>query len=173
MLADTDTSWQEFRQSVDAGLPGAASRLGVGGRYRAPGEMPRSYREAQLALRIQKAIGGPEQVTIFGELGVYQLLAACNDMSAIEDFIQRWLGRLTDYDTVHGGQLVLTLSEYLHQGGSYDASATALSVHRSTLKYRLRRIREVSGHDLTVPDTAFNLQLATRAWRTLHALRPT
>jgi DNA-binding PucR family transcriptional regulator len=44
-------------------------------------------------------------------------------------------------------------------------------VHRSTLKYRLRRIREVSGHDLGVPDNQFNLQVATRAWRTLEALR--
>jgi sugar diacid utilization regulator len=172
VLADTETSWEEFRQTVGAGLQGAAGRIGVGGRYRAPSELPRSYREAQLALRIQKSIGGPEQVTTFRELGVYQLLTASGDMSAIEEFVQRWLGRLTDYDTEHGTQLVLTLSEYLGHGGSYDASATALSVHRSTLKYRLRRIREVSGHDLSVPDTAFNLQLATRAWRTLHALRP-
>ena len=48
-----------------------------------------------------------------------------------------------------------------------------MSVHRSTLKYRLKRIREVSGHDLAIPDTQFNLQLATRAWRTLTALRGT
>jgi DNA-binding PucR family transcriptional regulator len=44
-------------------------------------------------------------------------------------------------------------------------------VHRSTLKYRLQRIKEISGHDLGDPDTSFNLQLATRAWRTLAALR--
>jgi len=172
VLADTETSWEEFRQDVGAGLQSAASRVGVGGRYRAPSDLPRSYREAQLALRIQKTIGGPEQATVFDELGVYQLLTASGNVSAIEDFVQRWLGQLTDYDTVHGSQLVLTLSEYLDHGGSYDASAAALSVHRSTLKYRLRRIREVSGHDLSVPDTAFNLQLATRAWHTLHALRP-
>ena len=47
-----------------------------------------------------------------------------------------------------------------------------LSVHRSTLKYRLGRIRQVSGHDLGVPDIQFNLQVATHAWRTLEALRP-
>jgi len=46
-------------------------------------------------------------------------------------------------------------------------------VHRSTLKYRLRRIREVSGHDLGLPDVQFNLQVATRAWRTLRVLRET
>ena len=41
----------------------------------------------------------------------------------------------------------------------------------STLKYRLQRIREISGHDLSDPDTLFNLQLATRAWSTLLTLR--
>jgi sugar diacid utilization regulator len=172
VLAHTEASWEELRQAVAAGLLGAGCRAGVGGRYRAASDLPHSYREAQLALQIQRTIGGPEQVTMFSELGVYQLLAGSSDMSAIEEYVQRWLGQLADYDTVHGAQLVLTLSEYLDHGGSYDASATALSVHRNTLKYRLRRIREVSGYDLSVPDTVFNLQLATRAWRTLHALRP-
>jgi DNA-binding PucR family transcriptional regulator len=171
VLADAEASWSEFHQTVAAGLQGAASRIGVGGRYRTTGEVPRSYREAQLALQVQRMIGGPEQVTMFSELGVYQLLATSRDVSAVEDFVQQWLGRLTDYDTVHGTQLVLTLSEFLDHGGSYNASATALSVHRNTLKYRLRRIKDVSGYDLSVPDTVFNLQLATRAWRTLQALR--
>jgi sugar diacid utilization regulator len=171
VLADAEASWKEFHQTVAAGLQGAASRIGVGGRYTTTGELARSYREAQLALQVQKMIGGPEQVTLFSELGVYQLLATCRDTSAVDDFVQQWLGRLTDYDAVHGTQLVLTLSEFLDHGGSYNASATALSVHRNTLKYRLRRIRDVSGYDLSVPDTIFNLQLATRAWRTLQALR--
>ena len=82
-----------------------------------------------------------------------------------------WLGPLIDYDAEHGTSLVLTLSEYLDCGGNYDASATALSVHRSTLKYRLQRIRRVSGYDLGLPDVQFNLQVATHAWRTLRALR--
>jgi DNA-binding PucR family transcriptional regulator len=44
-------------------------------------------------------------------------------------------------------------------------------VHRSTLKYRLQRIREISGHDLASPEIQFNLQLAFRAWRTLSTVR--
>jgi DNA-binding PucR family transcriptional regulator len=44
-------------------------------------------------------------------------------------------------------------------------------VHRSTLKYRLQRIRDLSGLDLNDPDVHFNLQLATRAWGTMQALR--
>ncbi len=171
VLAEADASWQAFRASVVAELNGTRCSVGVGGRCEGVAEFPRSYRESQLALRIQRAAGGAEQVTVFDELGVYQVLAAGTDMSAMETFVRDWLGPLLDYDAIHGAQLVTTLSEYLDSGGSYDSSATALSVHRSTLKYRLRRIREVSGFDLGVPDTQFNLQLATRAWRTLQALR--
>ena len=43
-------------------------------------------------------------------------------------------------------------------------------MHRSTLKYRLQRIRELTGFDLGNPETHFNLQLATRAYVTLQAL---
>lgn len=171
LLADAETCWQGFRASVVTELHGAHCCIGVGGRCHEVGDFPRSYREAQLALRIQKAVGGSDQVTLFDDLGVYQILATDTDASAMESFTRDWLGTLLDYDGVHGAQLVRTLSEYLDRGGSYEPTATALSVHRSTLKYRLRRIREVSGYDLSSPDTQFNLQLATRAWRTLQALR--
>lgn len=97
--------------------------------------------------------------------------AGQDDLSAIGQFVQQWLGRLTEYDDEHGTELVRTLSEYLEHGGSYRASAAALSVHQNTVKYRLRRIREVSGYDLGVPNTVFNLQLATRAWRSLQERR--
>jgi sugar diacid utilization regulator len=171
LLADAETCWQSFRAWVVTELRGAHCCIGVGGRCHEVGDFPRSYREAQLALRIQKAVGGSDQVTLFDDLGVYQILATDTDTSAMESFTRDWLGALLDYDGVHGAQLVRTLSEYLDRGGSYDSTATALSVHRSTLKYRLKRIREVSGYELSSPDTQFNLQLATRAWRTLQALR--
>ncbi len=85
--------------------------------------------------------------------------------------LEAQIGALLKYDAVHGTRLVVTLGEYLDCGGSYDAMAAALSVHRSTLKHRLRRIHEVSGHDLGIPDTRFNLHVATRAWRTIQVLR--
>ena len=148
-----------------------AGTAGSGGRCRELDEFPHSYREAEVSLRVQKTARGSEQVTIFGDLGVYKVLAPANDSSAIDRFVAEWLGGLIDYDAIHGTPLVLTLSKYLDCGGNYDASALALSVHRSTLKYRLRRIREVSGHDIGHPAVQFTLQVATRAWRTLQALR--
>ena len=171
VLADAEVPWERFRALVAAELHGARCRIGVGRSYQGLADFPRSCREASVALRIQKAVRSREQVTLFEQLGVYQVLGTAKDTSAVERFVRQWLGALMDYDAVHGTQLVITLSEYLDAGGNYDASARALSVHRSTLKYRLKRIREVSGHDLAIPDTQFNLQFAARAWRTLQALR--
>jgi DNA-binding PucR family transcriptional regulator len=171
VLADAEVSWEQFRSSVVTELQGRSCRIGVGGRCRELDEFARSCREAELALRIQRTLGGPDQVTLFDDLGVYQVLATASDTTAMERFVTQWLGPLIDYDNDRGAHLVLTLSEYLGCGGSYDASARALSVHRSTLKYRLRRIREVSGYDLGHPATQFSLQLATSAWSTLQALR--
>ena len=174
VLADTkEAPWPRFWAVVAGELRGTDCRIGVGGRRAAMDEFPHSYQEAQLALNIQKAVGGREHLTLFDDLGVYQVLATANDSASLERFVHEWLGALMDYDATHGSQLVLTLSEYLDRGGSYDATARALSVHRNTLKYRLRRIRDVSGHDLGIPDTQFNLQLASRAWRTTQALRGT
>ena len=171
LLAGPRAPWDQFRQHVVAEMRGGRCRVGVGGLCQAVEEFPRSHQEAELALRMQKASGGPEQATIFDDLGVYKVLATANDLSAVKRLVDEWLGRLIDYDAAHGTQLVLTLSEYLECGGNYDASAKALSVHRSTLKYRLNRIRQVCGYDLSLPDNQFNLQLATRAWRTLQAIR--
>jgi sugar diacid utilization regulator len=171
LLADAEVSWDLFRARTVTELHGGRCRVGVGGRHQSDG-LPLSCWEAELALRMQKAAGGPDRVTLFDNLGIYKILATTGDTSAMERFVTEWLGSLIDYDAEHGTPLVLTLSEYLDCGGNYDASARALSVHRSTLKYRLRRIREVSGHDLGVPDVQFNLQVATHAWRTLEALRP-
>lgn len=171
ILADTEASWQEFQARVETESHGLRCSIGVGGRCQDVAGFPRSHREAQLALRIQKAVGKNEKVTVFDELGVYQVLASEADASAMESFAQDWLGTLISYDAIHGTQLVKTLSEFLDCGGNYDSAAANLAVHRSTLKYRLKRIREVSGHDLGIPDNQFNLQVATRAWRTLQALR--
>jgi sugar diacid utilization regulator len=171
VLADTEVPWDLFWARTVTELRGAQCRIGVGGRRELDG-FPLSCREAELALRMQKTVGGPERVTLFDDLGIYKILATEGDTSAMERFVTEWLGPLIDHDSRHGTPLVLTLSEYLRCGGNYDASARALSVHRSTLKYRLRRIREVSGHDIGLPDVQFNLQVATHAWRTLQALRP-
>jgi sugar diacid utilization regulator len=171
VLSDIDPPWEGFRGAVLRDLGGGRCRIGVGGVCDRPVDFPRSYREARLALKIQTAFASSDQATVFDQLGVYRILAEVEDTGAVERFVREWLGSLLDYDKRTRSELVMTLSRYFERGKNYDATAKALAVHRSTLKYRLGRIKEISGHDLSDPDTNFNLQLATRAWHTLLALR--
>jgi DNA-binding PucR family transcriptional regulator len=172
VLTHTDADWSEFRARVRAELGHERCRLGIGGRATGPSGLPRSLHEAQLALRIQRATGSDDAPVEFGELGVYRLLADVREPTDVEQFARQWLGPLIDYDAGKGSSdLVTTLSRYLENGGNYEATARSLLLHRSTLKYRVQRIRAILQLDLNDPDTKFNLQLATRAWDTLHSLR--
>lgn len=172
MLSDTDKDWEQFRAAVITQMgPHSSCRVGVGAPCTQPPEFPRSHSQALLALKMQVATGSPEQVTLFEDLGVYQLLSEIPDINSVEVFIRRWLGTLIDYDTDKDARLVDTLSCYLECGGNYDITAKMLLLHRSTLRYRLQRIRDISGRNINDPGTRFNLQLATRAWTIVHAMR--
>jgi sugar diacid utilization regulator len=173
LLSDADTHWESFRTGVLVQLQVPHCRVGVGGRCERPVDLPRSYSEAQFALVMQGGPGNVDQALCFDDLGVYRILAGVPDTAGIESFVMEWLGKLLSYDTDRKTDLVFTLSRYLECGGNYDQTSRELSVHRSTLKYRLQRIREISGHELSDPDTSFNLQLACRAWQTLQAVRST
>ena len=171
LLTDREIEWADLHATVMRELAGGQCRIGVGSRTGSVDDFPRSHREALLALRLQRDAGPSPKVTVFDKLGVYRLLANTDDAQEIERFARDWLGPLLDYDLQRHSDLVHTLDEYLECGGRYDEAALALSIHRSTLKYRLQRIREVSGLALGEPDVNFNLQLACRAWRTLQSLR--
>ncbi|HVU72820.1 MAG TPA: helix-turn-helix domain-containing protein [Mycobacteriales bacterium] len=170
MVCPAESSWDRFHAAVRTAMPGGRCRVGVGSSCDSVTDLPRSYREALLALRLQGDRGGGDGVTQFDELGIFRLMSK-GDTASIERIVRQWLGPLLDYDVAHNAELTETLGEFLELGGHYAATAKRLSLHPSTLKYRLRRIREISGLDLTDPDVRFNLQTASRAWRTLEAIR--
>jgi DNA-binding PucR family transcriptional regulator len=173
VLADAEHSWDTLREAIvsQAGLGPGSVDLGVGGVCERPSEFPRSYREAQVALKLQRTIGAIPQIKSFDQLGIYSVLAEVEDTAGLERFAGDWLSTLLEYDAAHNAELVSSLACYLEHGANNASTATALSVHRNTLKYRLQRVQELSGHDLSDPDTLFNLQLAVRVLRMVGALR--
>jgi DNA-binding PucR family transcriptional regulator len=71
-----------------------------------------------------------------------------------------------------GGALLETLVTFFDQGSSVEAAARALFVHANTVRYRLRRIHEVSGYSPTDPRDAYALRLALTLGRLLKRPRP-
>ncbi|MEU3027692.1 helix-turn-helix domain-containing protein [Streptomyces incarnatus] len=66
------------------------------------------------------------------------------------------------------GPLAATLAAYLAAAGATDTAAEALHIHPNTMRYRLRRIREVSGLDFADADAMLlaHLQLRVHELRT-------
>lgn len=149
---------------------GRGASIGVGGICRKPEDYPRSHREATVAMRVARMPRTRLSVLRYEDLGLYQILSESSDPKTLQSFVRRWVGRLIDYDRAHDSDLVGTLAAFLDVGGNYDAAAHALHIGRSTVRYRMGRIRELSGHDLGDPEVRFQLQLAVRAWGTLQVL---
>ncbi|SFK53474.1 PucR family transcriptional regulator [Geodermatophilus ruber] len=159
--------WGQLYRVVAERLRPTAGAIGVGGVCHAPSEIPKSYAEGRRALRVRLGSLTPDGITVDADLGIYRLLTLGDDDRELRQFVRAWLGPLLDYDATNRSDLVMTLLQYLECGGNYDAAARALLIHRSTLRYRLRRIREISGQNLGCVDTRLNLHVAARAWQTL------
>jgi DNA-binding PucR family transcriptional regulator len=59
-----------------------------------------------------------------------------------------------------GGELMETLDAFLASGGVLESTARTLYVHPNTVRYRLRRVGEITGLSPLVPREAFTLQVA-------------
>ena len=70
--------------------------------------------------------------------------------------------RLGEYDTAHGTALTTTLRAYLDHVGDVPSAARSLNIHLNGFRYRMRRLREVSGIDLANPDARVVAELLLR-----------
>ncbi|HEY4455883.1 MAG TPA: helix-turn-helix domain-containing protein [Pseudonocardiaceae bacterium] len=155
-----------YRLLVDS--LGSTGAVGVGSRCDTPRDLPRSYTEAMRAVNIRRRSPNPHGATMFDQMGVYRILDNGSNHAEMVTFVRDWLGPLLDYDEQRNADLVRTLSYYLECGGNYDNTASALTIHRSTLRYRLGRIRELTELDLNDVDSRLNLHVAARAWQVLN-----
>lgn len=172
VMAHQDVDWVDLQRAIDAELPKECCRISVGSRYPNIWEVHNSYREAQFVTDLASSISSSftDPVLAFEDLGIYRILSSVSNLTEVERFMREKLGALIEYDNVHRSALVLTLARYFDGGCKYDETAERMLIHRSTLKYRLQRIRELTGYNLNDGSTRFDLHLATRIWLTLEAL---
>jgi DNA-binding PucR family transcriptional regulator len=127
-------------------------RLSVGVSAPATGVVALSgaLHEASSARRLA-ALRSEATITIVtsDEVASHELLLATVPGSVLRSFRQRILGPLLAYDQRHRAELLPTLREFLACSGSPNACAAAMYVHVNTVRYRIRRIEELTGRDLS------------------------
>jgi purine catabolism regulator len=127
----------------------------------ATAETGRSLREARYALQVCHVERRP--VADFRTLGTYRLLLTLQEPDALRAFADSVLAPLDAYDEGHGGELVPSLRAFLDHNARWEAAAAELFVHRHTLRYRMRKVEELTGRDLSTPHDRMEFWLAIRA----------
>ena len=120
-----------------------------------------ALQEAGSARRLA-ALRGPAAVAVVtsGEVASHELLLATVPAGVLRSFRERLLGPLLAYDDRHRGELLPTLREFLACSGSWNGCAAAMHVHVNTVRYRIRRIEELTGRDLSRLDDQVDFFLA-------------
>jgi purine catabolism regulator len=97
------------------------------------------------------------------DLGSHRLLLALQEDAALEAFSRGLLGPIRAYDERQHGELVHSLSVFLEHNGNWESAARALTVHRHTLRYRIRRVVELTGRNLDLAADRVEFWLALKA----------
>jgi purine catabolism regulator len=160
--------------------PDAAVRAAVG-RAVATGAARRSFHEARCALEARAMAGtappgpprtngngdassgsAPAGVATYRDLGSFQLLLSLQGTDALRLYCDSLLGPLEEGESPYGGELVRSLEAFIECNGQWEAAARRLYCHRHTLRYRIRRIEELTGRDLGSARDRIEFWLALR-----------
>jgi len=132
-----------------------------------PVDLYRAGKEAELAANVAEAEG--RTLLAFEDTGAYRLLlpAMSEDPGELESFYEETLAPLAAYDEQYETELVKTVETYLDNDGNVAQTAASLFTHRHTVRYRLERVKELTGHDIGSSEGREKLSLGLKAMRVL------
>jgi sugar diacid utilization regulator len=155
-------------REMEAGLAGYTFALGRSRITEDPADLPRAASEALLAANVAQGSGDATALA-FEQTGAYRLLlsAMSENPSELQRFYDETVEPLVAYDEQYETELVRTLEAFLEADGNVAGTAQRLFTHRHTIYYRLERVRDLSGHDVSSSDGREKLSLGLKAMRVL------
>ncbi len=153
---------------LQSSLPGHSFAVGRSRVAADAGDLARAGNEALLAANV--AEGDAERPLLaFDDTGAYRLLlpAMSEDPAELQRFYAETVEPLVAYDEQYETDLVQTVEAFLDADGNVAGTAARLFTHRHTIRYRLERVRELSGLDVGSTDGREKLSLGLKAMRVL------
>ncbi|WP_206517997.1 helix-turn-helix domain-containing protein [Rhodococcus sp. X156] len=137
----------------------AAGPVVVGPTSSSVGAAHRSALEAMAGLRAVPAWPAAPRPVLAADLLPERVLAG--DPYAERALLQGVVHPLDEA----GGSLASTLQAYLEGGGAIESCARSLFVHANTVRYRLRKVAEITHREPSVPRDAYVLRVALAVGR--------
>jgi len=159
-------------RELEDGLGGFHLTIGHSRRAADPVDLYRAGNEARLAVNVGEAEA--RGLLAFEDTGAYRLLlpAISEDPRELERFYEETVAPLSAYDEQYETELVTTVEAYLDNDGNVAATAKQLFTHRHTVRYRLERVKELCGHDVSATEGREKLGLGLKAMRVLGIASP-
>lgn len=136
--------------------------LGVSASVHSSEGLRGALEEARHARRVAAARPGRVCAAGHHELASHVLLLPFVPDDVRRAFTARLLDPLRDYDRRHRAELVTTLEAFLDCDGSWTRCAARLHLHVNTLRYRVGRIEQLTGRDLSRLEDKLDFFLALR-----------
>ncbi len=154
----------ELARKLRAELAERFGRVGAAAsRAAATHSLRLSFHEARCALeavRLQNG-EGPEVAT-YQDLGAFQLLLSLQDDDALISYCRAVLGPVEQGEGEYGDELLRSLDVFIEHNGHWEKAANALYCHRHTLRYRIRRVEQLTGRDFSQARDRIEFWLALR-----------
>ncbi|WP_369195185.1 PucR family transcriptional regulator [Streptomyces djakartensis] len=158
-----DALLESVRDPLTAGLDGDGRlTLGVSAAVHSAEGLRGALEEARHARRVAAARPGRVCAAGHQELASHVLLLPFVPDDVRRAFTARLLDPLRDYDRRHRAELIPTLEAFLDCDGSWTRCATRLHLHVNTLRYRVGRIEQLTGRDLSRLEDKLDFFLALR-----------
>lgn len=149
---------REALESVHGQVRAAASRSLATERVR------HSFHEARCALEATAfANGTAPDVASHRDLGAFTLLLSVQDGEALRLYTESVLGPIENSDERYAAELLRSLEAYIERNGHWERAASDCYCHRHTLRYRIKRIEDLTGRDLSRANDRVEMWLALRA----------
>ncbi|MCF6526111.1 PucR family transcriptional regulator ligand-binding domain-containing protein [Streptomyces sp. JJ36] len=136
--------------------------LGVSASVHSAEGLRGALEEARHARRVAAARRGRVCAAGHEELASHVLLLPFVPDDVRRAFTARLLDPLREYDRRHRAELVPTLDAFLSADGSWTRCASRLHLHVNTLRYRVGRIEQLTGRDLSRLEDKLDFFLALR-----------
>ncbi|MBT2381259.1 PucR family transcriptional regulator ligand-binding domain-containing protein [Streptomyces sp. ISL-111] len=151
------------REPLSAGLADDGRlTLGVSAAVHSAEGLRGALEEARHARRVAAARPGRVCAAGHHELASHVLLLPFVPDDVRRAFTARLLDPLRDYDRRHRAELIETLEAFLDCDGSWTRCAARLHLHVNTLRYRVGRIEQLTGRDLSRLEDKLDFFLALR-----------
>ncbi len=166
--ASAERAAEGVLREMEAGLAGYTFAVGRSRIAKDPAELGRAAGEALLAANVAQG-GSDGALLAFEQTGAYRLLlsAMTENPAELQRFYAETVEPLLAYDEQYETELVRTLATFLEADGNVAGTAQRLFTHRHTIYYRLERVRELSGLDVSSSDGREKLSLGLKAMRVL------